>query len=215
MRAKHLELLVEEPSMEMFLRGVLPRLLPADISFSIFTFQGKSDLLGKLGERLRGYSSWLPEDSRVVVLVDRDSQDCHLLKQQLDDACGTAFLRTRSNAGGQPWQVVNRISVEELESWYFGDWAAVQAAYPRVPKNIPLKAKYRDPDAVLGGTCEAFERVLRRAGYFPGGLRKVEAARMVSKHIDPAQSSSRSFAVLREAILEAVATEHGDLGSPG
>lgn len=48
MTAAHLEVLVEEPSMEAFLGALLPRLLPADRSFLLHPFQGKTDLLGKL-----------------------------------------------------------------------------------------------------------------------------------------------------------------------
>ena len=62
MTANHLELLVEEPSMEAFLRSLLPRLLPHDRSFEVHSFQGKSDLLGKLQARLRGYAKWLPDN---------------------------------------------------------------------------------------------------------------------------------------------------------
>jgi hypothetical protein len=39
------------------------------------------------------------------------------------------------------------------------------------------KGSYRDPDGVLGGTWEALERILKRAGYFKTGLRKMECAR--------------------------------------
>jgi len=76
MSAAHLELLVEEPSMEAFLRALLPRLLPQDRSFEVHPFQGKNDLLGKLESRLRGYAAWIPADWRIVVVVDRDDQDC-------------------------------------------------------------------------------------------------------------------------------------------
>jgi len=48
------------------------------------------------------------------------------------------------------WQVVNRIAIEELEAWYFGNWPAVVATYPNVPENIPGKAPYRNPDAIAG-----------------------------------------------------------------
>ncbi len=76
---RHLEFLVEEPSMEAFLRELLPRLLPENCSFEIHPFQGKKDLLEKLEGRLRGYSSWLPEHWRIVVVVDRDGDDCRQL----------------------------------------------------------------------------------------------------------------------------------------
>lgn len=46
MRATHFELLVEEPSMEAFLRALLPRLLPQGRTFEVHAFQGKGDLMG-------------------------------------------------------------------------------------------------------------------------------------------------------------------------
>ncbi|SBT03957.1 conserved hypothetical protein [Candidatus Accumulibacter aalborgensis] len=54
MTVVHLEFLVEEPSMEAFLRTLLPRLPPDDRGFEVHPFQGKSNLLGKLQARLRG-----------------------------------------------------------------------------------------------------------------------------------------------------------------
>jgi hypothetical protein len=43
---------------------------------------------------------------------------------------------------------------------------------------------------------------MQRAGYFKGGLRKIEAARTIAPHIDPDRSTSRSFQVLREALTD-------------
>jgi hypothetical protein len=54
MPAAHLEFLVEEASMEAFLRALLSRLLPDGTSFQVHPFQGKGDLLSKLESRLRG-----------------------------------------------------------------------------------------------------------------------------------------------------------------
>lgn len=191
--------------MEAFLRALLPRLLPEDRTFEVHPFQGKSDLLGKLEERLRGYAAWLPEDWRIVVVVDRDDDDCRDLKQRLEAIAQRAGLRSRTRAGGLSWQLVNRIAIEELEAWYFADWEAVRAAYPRVPSNIPHRQGFRDSDAIAGGTCEAFERMMQRHGYFKGGLAKIEAARAVGTWVDPARSRSRSFAVFQQALAEAVA----------
>lgn len=204
MTAQHLEVLVEEPSMEAFLREFLPRMLPEDRTFEVHPFQGKEDLIGKLEDRLRGYAHWLPKDWRIVVVVDRDDDDCVALKQRLEQAAGAAKLHTRSCAGGKPWQVVTRIAIEELEAWYFGDWTAVCGAYPRTSARVPGQRGFRDPDAVAGGTWEAFERVLRRHGYFETGLRKIEAARAIGMLIDPSRSRSSSFARFHEAIMEAV-----------
>ncbi len=125
--------------------------------------------------------------------------------QRLEVIAQRARLRSRSRAGGLPWQLVNRIAVEELEAWYFADWEAVRAAYPRVPAGIPHRQAFRDPDAIAGGTWEAFERVMRKYGYFKGGLAKIEAARAIGAGVDPARSRSRSFAVFQQALAEAVA----------
>jgi hypothetical protein len=201
MSVEHVDFLVEEPSMEVFLRGLLPRLLGA-VPFAIYSFQCKDELLTRLPDRLKGYAAWLPKNQRIVVVVDRDDDDCRELKQQLEQAAQDAGLSTRSRRGQERFTVINRIAIEELEAWYFGDWEAVRAAYPRVSSTVTKKAPFRDPDGIAGGTWEAFERELKKAGYFRAGLRKLEAARTIVPHLDPARNTSRSFQVLREAVLE-------------
>lgn len=191
--------------MEAFLGELLPRLLPADRTFVVHPFQGKTDLMAKLQDRLRGYASWLPEGWRIVVVVDRDDDDCMALKAQLESMAKKAKLRTRTASGKHPWQLVNRIAIEELEAWYFGDWPAVCAAYPKVNERVVNQAGYRHPDAIAGGTWEAFERILQRHGYFRGGLGKIEAARALGGVVDAQRSRSASFACFRDAVLEAVA----------
>lgn len=203
MKAQHIELLVEEPSMETFLGGILPRILPAECTFRFHTFAYKRDLEEKLRARLRAYARWLPPDWRIVLLVDRDQDDCLVLKRRLDDLAATANLLPRSMARSATWRLVSRIAIEELEAWYFGSWGAVCRAYPRVPETLPLKARFRDPDAVAGGTWEAFERILKRAGYFPTGIRKIEAARTIAPYVDPWTSCSNSFSRFRDAVVEA------------
>ena len=200
--AKHLEFLVEEPSMEAFLRVALPRMIPGSCSFNIHAFRGKPDLLRKLHRRLRGYQHWIPSSYRIVVLVDRDDQDCHVLKADLEAAAGMTSLLTRSQTAGGLWRIANRIVIEELEAWYFGDWEAVRRAYPRVSADIPRRATYRDPDAIKGGTWEAFERVMKKHGYFTTGLRKVEAAEAIAAHINPDRNGSGSFGVFRSILAE-------------
>ena len=213
MRARHLEFLIEEPSMETFLRDILPRILPTECTFRLHSFPYKRDL-HRLRVRLQAYARWLPPDWRLVLLVDRDQDDCLILKQQLDDLAASANLRPRSLAGHSKWRLVSRIAIEELEAWYFGNWDAVCQAYPRVPATVPQRANYRDPDAIPGGTWEAFERILKRAGYFPTGLRKIEAARSIAPHVEPWASRSNSFARFRDAVLEASWYRTPDRSSP-
>ncbi|MDE0063127.1 MAG: DUF4276 family protein [Gammaproteobacteria bacterium] len=203
MIVRQLEVLVEERSMEEFLRTWLQHVIPNACAVRIHAFRGKRDLLKQLSNRLRGYAKWLPPEARIVVVVDRDNDDCRELKARLETEAANSGLKTRSMAGGSVWQLANRIAIEELEAWYFGDWAAVQTAYPRVQANVSRKAKFRDPDAIRGGTWEAFERILQRSGYFKTGLRKVEAARAIACHVNPVRNRSRSFRNLHQAIIEA------------
>lgn len=57
MAVPHLEVLVEEPSMEAFLRSLLPRMLPKGSTFEVYPFQGKQDLLDKMALRLHSYAA--------------------------------------------------------------------------------------------------------------------------------------------------------------
>lgn len=201
MRATQIEFLVEERSAEEMLRGVLPRLI-GGTSFRVHAYQGKSDLMRKLPSRLCGYrNGWRPDESvMVVVVVDRDDDNCIQLKQRLDQAAKNAGLLTRSVASGRPYQVVNRIVVEELEAWFAGDWEAVRSAYPRVPSRNP----FPNPENIRGGTWEALQRVLQRAGYFPGGLRKIEFSRKVARCLDPDCNAAHSFEVFRDVVREMI-----------
>lgn len=195
--------LVEEESMEVALATLLPKIL-GEIEFQIIRFQCKDDLLKQAPDRLKGYSKWLPENHKILVVVDRDNDNCVDLKNKLEDISLSSGLRTKSAVtAGQPFHIINRIVIEELEAWFFGDWAAVQAAYPRVSASVPNKKGFRDPDAIAGGTWEAMERELKKAGYFPTGLSKLQLARSVASHMDVQQNRSRSFQVFVEAVQAA------------
>ena len=142
MHVERIVVFVEEPSAEAMLRTLLPRLV-GNIPFEIHTYLCKQDLLATLPIRLEGYRSWIPESWRIVVLVDCDDDDCRELKQRLEKVARTSGMSTRSTRHGIKYSVVNRIAVEELEAWYFGDWNAVRRAYPRVSESIPRRARYR------------------------------------------------------------------------
>jgi len=197
----HVEFLLEEPSAEAALARLLPKLLPPECSWRLHPFQGKTDLLGKLPNRLRGYAQgWLPDDYRIVVLVDADHDDCRVLKRTLEDAASAAGLPTRSAvAATGRFVVLNRIAIEELEAWFLGDVEAVASAYPGVPLNLGQRRRFRDPDAVRG-TWEALERVLQDAGHFRSGLRKIEAAGHIAAHMEPSRNRSRSFRCFVEGL---------------
>lgn len=196
----HIEFLVEEPSAEAALKNLVPKLMGEDISFNIHVFQGKQDLLKNLPRRLRGYRHWLPNDWYIVVLIDKDQEDCARLKQKLEQTAHDEGFITRSNSSqNMKLNVINRIAIEELESWFFGDVTALEITYPRIPRFLNRRRNFRNPDAIHN-TAETLGRVLKGAGYYRGGLPKIEVARMVSLNMEPKRNISRSFQVFWGAL---------------
>ena len=202
----HIEFLLEEESCAEAVRLLVPRILGDQVTFNTHTFQGKMDLLNALPNRLRAYAQWLPDNYRIVVLVDRDDDDCKELKAQLEKAARDARLGTRRTpATGGKVHVLNRIAIEELEAWFLGDVTALKRAYPKVPATLAEKRGFRDCDAIAGGTWEKLEQVLKNAGYYRAGMPKIEVARNVSFHMEPERNQSRSFRVFCQALRELVA----------
>lgn len=157
----HIEFLVEDFSTQEALHQLLPKILPTGTEYGIRSFRGKEDLLKKLPDRLAGYKSWITEDWRIVVLLDRDNEDCKDLKSKLEAlSLQAGFITKTTQNPGQPFQILNRIMIEELEAWFFGDVAALCKAYAGVKPQLAQNAKYRDPDGIKGGTWEALEREL-------------------------------------------------------
>lgn len=188
----HVEILVEEYSAELVLRTLVPKVVGPDVSFAVRRFQGKPDLLKRLPGVLRGYAariSW--EALRVVVLIDRDAEDCRKLK--------SALVRMSAEAGLRADAILHRIVVDELESWFLGDVPALCAAYGRLPKDLGKQARYRDPDDT-GKASRALEDLLRSKGYHRNGLAKTVAAEAIAPHMDVENNRSQSFQVFRDGL---------------
>lgn len=132
---EHLVFLLEEPSAEDFLRGVLPHWLPPEVVPHFLVFEGKQDLEKQLVRRLKG---WVRPNSRFVILRDQDSGDCVRIKQHLADLC--------TQAGKS--EAIVRIACRELEAFFVGDWQAVAEAFdkPALAANDLLE-HWRDPDS--------------------------------------------------------------------
>ena len=201
----HLEVLVEERSMYVALQSLIPK-IAGDISLNFHVFDGKHNLLRRLESRMLGYAAMLKSwtDAAIVVVVDEDRKDCFGLKGELEKAAHTAGLGTLTTPKRGKSHVLNRIAVEELEAWFFGDINAIVSAYPGVSPNLGQKEKYRDSDAIRGGTWENLEKILQRAGHHKGGLEKVRAAREISQHMNLQMNRSRSFQVFYAGLLEII-----------
>ncbi len=204
----HIEFLLEERSAEEALKCILPKILSGNVGYGLHVFGGKDNLLKELPKRLKGYRRWIPDDWRIIVLIDEDRKDCLQMKEKLEKAAREAGLRTKSSTTSEGnFQVVNRLAVEELEAWFFGDIEALRKAYPKVPKTLQYQARYRNPDAVPGGTYEALERLLVRARYYTGKLPKVTVAGNIARHMEPNRNRSKSFQVFVAGIKACVGEE--------
>lgn len=200
-----IEFFLEEPSAEAALSTILPKILSVDIIYNFHVFEGKHDLLKKLPRRLNGYSKWLPEDWRIMVLIDEDRKDCRELKAKLEKTAHNAGFVTKSSATpNDTFQVVNRLAIEELEAWFFGDIEALHAAYPKISKNLQSKAKYRNPDAIRGGTYEALENLLIQKNYYRERAPKITVAQNIAQHMKPIRNRSKSFQVFLEGLKACV-----------
>jgi hypothetical protein len=202
-----IEFLVEDASTEAFLEVILPKILDRSIfdNCQIHQFGGKDRLLKNLSNRLKGYKNWITDDDKIVVLIDRDRDDCRELKNKIEEIAKDAGLITKSLARDNlKYAVLNRIVIEELEAWYFGDINAICKAYPGVSDNLDKRKGYRDPDSIKGGTAERLKKVLSDAGYHnhQGRLPKTQVAKDIAQYMEPRNNRSESFQIFYTALQE-------------
>lgn len=190
------ELLLEEPSAAELMQVIFPRLRPG-VAFRCRAHRNWQELLQKLPLLLRGYAQRMQygePDLRIVVVMDADSLGVRRL-QELEAIAQAAGLTTDATAAGQRFVVLNRLAVNELESWLLGDRQAVQTAYPR----IRFGSLKPDPDYLAKPSDKLLE-MLQQIGLFPNGPRKPEWARTIGAHMDPVQNASTSFRLFQQGI---------------
>ena len=177
--------LLEEPSAEEMLKGILPKVLPGDIYPEFKVFEGKQGLEKGLSRSLK---AWRIPHCAFVVLRDQDSGDCHVAKQKLIDLCRQ----------GKRERVLIRIACRELESFFLGDLAAVEkglkiAGLARKQGN----RKFREPDN-LGNPSQELTRLTS------GLYTKVAGSRAIGPHLRIEGNKSHSFNVLVGGIRKLV-----------
>ena len=133
------------------------------------------------------------------MLVDRDDDDCEQLKMELEKMAAAAGLSTKSAPGDDGlFAVLNRIVIEELESWFIGDPTALRKAFSSLPAISQKTGIFRNPDN--GGNWEALHRFLKKYGIYKSSFPKIDAARHIAPHLDIQQNRSRSFQVFVDGI---------------
>ena len=177
---------LEEPSAKEMLQGLFSRLLPADVTPFMIPFEGKQDLEKQLVRKMRG---WRSPNSVFLVMRDQDAGNCAAIKTKLVGLCAEA---------GKPDAVV-RIACRELESFYFGDLAAVETGlglHGLVEQRN--KARYRVPDDIVNPA----EELMKLTGNV---YQKVSGSRAIGPYLNLDANASRSFMKLVAGIRRLVA----------
>jgi hypothetical protein len=176
---KRLVFLLEEPSMKLFLEGLMPRVFPL-VHFLCIPHQGKQDLEKSIPRKLR---AWTDKNDAFIILRDNDGGDCSSIKSHLLSLCHGITNRI----------LLIRLACQELEAWYLGDPEGLAEGF-RDPglRMIEGKAHLRDPDRVSQPS-----RVIKT---LVPSFQKLSGARTMGKCIMYGRNRSRSFAVLIEGV---------------
>lgn len=196
-----IDFLLEEESAAAALRVLLPRLLPGCVC-RLKPFEGCHDLLGQLPRLLPAYRRRMAqagqENLRLVVLLDADTIGPRRLAQLEQQAAAAGLLSYAAAPAGAPFQVLNCLTVEELEAWFLGDEVAVRAAYPAL-KPTHFSRVGSNPD-VLPKPNETLWHILKQGRYYLSGKAKTEWAATIVPHFDLARNASPSFHYFCEGL---------------
>lgn len=165
--------------------GQLPDKLNSSINIKDQT------LLHNYPSKLRAYGKSMGEEEVVVLLVDLDDRDdCKAFKSEL--IYPLSFCDPKPN-------LLIRIAIEELESWFLGDQDAIFKAFPNAKRNL-LESYIQDSQC---NTWEFLFRVVndpiinkligskKRSAYALEG--KLMIARKIAPHMDVSKNNSPSF----------------------
>ena len=114
---KKIVFMLEESSAKELLDVLIPKIISLnDFTFLCIVHEGKSHLRKSIQRKL---CAWKEPNVQFVILHDKDSSDCLILKKEL------ISLVEKSNRT----DTLIRIICTELESWYLGDLEAVEKAF--------------------------------------------------------------------------------------
>ena len=175
--------LLEEESTKYLLDILLPQILPKGVYHRTIPHNGKSSLRLSIKNKLK---AWNTPDTRFVIVQDQDSNDCVLLKSEIEELC--------KESEHHP---LIRIACHEMESWYFGDLKAVSQAYEKDFTYLSRKSKYRDPDAIPHPKKELRKLIPEHE--------QIAGAKRIGPFMDINHNTSHSFNVLIKGIREIAA----------
>jgi hypothetical protein len=212
----HIEFLVEDSSGEILLRELLPKVLGAQgesHTWRLHSYKGigrvpkgltkggdpsSRILLDQLPRILSGYGRTHGIDA-VVVVLDVDRRSCFDFLAELKGIAANCDPAPNTLFG---------LAIEEMEAWYFGDRAALDAVYPRAKAEV-LSRYVQDSicntwetlaDAVHPGGSAAIKKV----GWPLPGQVKCEWAGKLGPLMNIEANTSPSFCKFRDGIRQLV-----------
>lgn len=211
----HLDFLIEDVSGKIMLEILLPKVLPAGVSYTIYSYKGVGRIPGKMhsakaikGKQLldnlprllngfgRTYHNWGESyKGHVVVIFDLDDKSLdeflaqlHQLLEWCQVAPETSFC----------------MAIEEGEAWFLGDANALFKAYPHAKRQV-LKTYKQDS---ICGTWEKLADVVgydyRDKSYQEVGLKKREWAEKITPYMEAENNQSPSFQYLMDELKRIV-----------
>ncbi len=183
--------LLEEPSIKNVLVELLPKVIPAGLSYKCIPHQGKQDLAKSIPNKIKAFR--FSPATKFVIVHDQDSHECKQLKVELSQICQRA---------GKP-DILIRIICRELESWFLGDLAAVEKAYQLPSESLSKRQnqkKYRDPDGLNSAKQELIKLVDEyKYEYYAGTHSKA-----IAPHLSLTENKSRSFHIFLDGIKQLI-----------
>lgn len=179
--------LLEEPSIKNVLEVILPKLIPAEMTYICISHQGKQYLAKSIPRKIEAFR--FSPTTKFIIVHDQDSHDCQELKSDLLKICETA---EQSN-------VMIRIICHELESWFLGDLIAVEKAYNLKPNTLSKQqnnSKYRHPDR-LNSAKQELKNLVNE--YYAGTHSK-----KIAPYLSLTTNKSRSFQVFIQGIQKLI-----------
>ncbi len=170
--------MTEEKSMKETLQVILPKIHNSFENkdyFRILPHEGKQDLEKSIPIKLRAWKDNKSIQYKFIIVRDKDSGNCYQIKENIKNLCFSAGRE----------DVLIRIAIHELESWFFGDLKAIDRAYNSKLSKHRKTSKFRDPDK-LANPSEELSKILN-------SYSKISWSKKISKEMDIENNSSRSF----------------------
>jgi hypothetical protein len=213
----HFEFLVEDRSGKEALELLVPKIIGQEHSYPIHGYRGIGHLpqglravaepqhralLSQLPRLIQGYGNtfngYHPNYEAALILVCDLDQECrHFFRNELID------LLKRCNPRPATYFC---IAEEEMEAWFLGDKAAIEASYAKV-KTAILETYIPDSicntwevlaDAIHNGGAKA----LKKRQYYEIGAAKCAWAKEIAPRMDVENNASRSFQYFRDKLRQ-------------